>query len=76
VLVVLKSQHFVLFADAIGLWGIALPVGYVTGVTKNIGITGFLIALVLGAFISAMIMLLRFRKQVLRKHLQTASDII
>lgn len=61
ILIAFKDPHFSLIVETLGLWLISLPLGYFLGIYKGIGLSGFLIALIVGIFLSSIAMVIRFQ---------------
>ena len=74
ILVVFKDSRFPLTAEIVGFWIISLPLGYLIGINKDLGVRGFLIALLIGVSLSLATMLLRLHKQ-LNQYLKQPTSV-
>ncbi|MGQ3892887.1 MATE family efflux transporter [Legionella sp. CNM-4043-24] len=60
----LKDTHFTLFISILSFWGIALPVGYFLATRLHFGGVGFWWGMVIGAGLSVLLLLLRFKSKI------------
>lgn len=65
-LVTFKDSKFPFVIELIGLWVISLPLAYALGVWAKLGLSGFLLGLVLGVLVSVAMSLMRLRWRLFR----------
>ena len=64
ILITFKSTRIPLISDIIGYWVVSLLISYIVGINLNYGLSGFLVALIVGSITSISIMF--FKKDSMR----------